>query len=93
MEEEKEKNPAIYVAAIAIGVVVEYLGILFERVMITQRMPAQFGFPLSGLIFVLSPFLSTGIIIYVYTRSVLSSAVASALVIPAFLLTIAILGI
>ncbi len=91
--EEAEKNPAIYAVALAIGVVVEYLGILLERFMITQQLPAQIGFPLSGLIFVLSPFFSTGLIIYVYTRNVLAAAVTSALVIPAFLLTIALLGI
>ncbi len=75
-------NPLIYVAAIILGVIAEFMGFEIEQWMIHGGISAKVGFPVSLLIFTLVPFLTTGFVVYKATRDYFLAVILSTLVIP-----------
>ncbi len=87
------KEPIIYPLAFLAGIISEFIGFQVEQWMIRFGVPARIGFPVSLLVFVFFPFLTTGVIVYKTTRNYVNAIILSTVVIPATLALIKFLGI
>jgi hypothetical protein len=87
------KEPFIYATAFFAGIISEFVGFQIEQWMILGGVPARIGFPVSLLIFITFPFLTTGIIIYKTTRDYTAAVIISTMVIPGTLVLINYSGI
>ncbi len=90
---EKGTNPIVYIIAVFVGVIAEFLGFQVEQLMIVRGIPANIGFPVSLVMFLLIPFISTGLIVYKVTKDYFATVILSTLVIPATLALLKMTGI
>jgi hypothetical protein len=86
----RRRNPwkvmVVSLLATFVGIGVEFLGFRMERYLIGLSPPEILSFSLSFLFLFLGPFLTTGPIIYSYSKSVFTALFFSSLVIPLTLL-------
>jgi hypothetical protein len=68
------------------GLFMEYMVFEFEKTLMILEVQAHHGFYIMFTLFILSPFLVTGGMIYYVKRDVAEALFASALVIPVYLL-------
>ncbi|MFQ5815370.1 MAG: hypothetical protein ACE5G7_02620 [Candidatus Hydrothermarchaeaceae archaeon] len=88
-----QKGPLLYAIALLVGIISEFVGFQMEQWMILTGVPANIGFPVSLLVFIVFPFHTTGVITYYTTREYFAAAILSTMVMPATVALINYLGI
>ncbi|MEE9594723.1 MAG: hypothetical protein V3V92_04920 [Candidatus Hydrothermarchaeales archaeon] len=88
-----KKGPLLYSIAFLVGIIAEFVGFQVEQWMIQSALPARIGFPVSLAVFIIFPYLSTGVIVYKTTKDFFAAAILSTMVIPATLALITYFGL
>ncbi len=88
-----KKGPFLYAVALFVGILSEFVGFQIEQSMIQGGLPARIGFPVSLIIFMVFPFLTTGVLIFKATRDYFAAVILSTMVIPATLAIIKYFGL